>query len=123
MKTTKLVLGIISMVLFIFITFQSCATGLGNALEGNETDTSGSAGLFLAIFILIAGIVGVATRKSKGGGITAGVFYIVASIIGFANLGTFGDLVIWSVMSLIFGIVYILGSVLIKKPKELSNEN
>lgn len=43
--------------------------------------------------------------------------------IGFINLGTFSDLIVWSVMSLAFGLVFIIGSALMKKPKELSNEN
>ncbi|MCL2697676.1 MAG: hypothetical protein FWE74_06315 [Oscillospiraceae bacterium] len=111
MKNAKLIIGIISMVLFSVIMFQSCAVGVVNALEDNAEDTSGGAGSILAILILIAGIVGVVTRKSKGGGITAGVFYILAAVLGFANLGTFSDLVVWSVIALIFGIVFIAGSI------------
>lgn len=122
MKTTKTIIGIISMVLFVFITIQSCATGLSNALDDNLTDTSGAAGFFLALLMLIAGIVGVSTKNSKGGGITAGVFYLVAALIGFINLGTFGDLVIWSVLSLGFGLVFIIGSVVKKKPTQISSE-
>lgn len=123
MKIAKLVIGIISIVLFVFITIQSCAAGFVNMVEGNEMDTSGIAGFMLATLMLVAGIVGVSTRNSKGGGITAGVFYLVASAIGFINLGTFSDLIVWSVMSLAFGLVFIIGSALMKKPKVLSNEN
>ncbi len=116
MKTTKLVLGIISIVAFTVIMFQSCAAGLVNAIESNTSDTSGGAGVFLAFAMLIAGIVGITTRKSKGGGIAAGVFYAISALIGFTNLGTYGDLVVWSVLALIFGIVFIVGSVTMKKP-------
>lgn len=35
MKTSKLVVGIISIVLSILVAFQSCAAGLSNALESN----------------------------------------------------------------------------------------
>ena len=118
MKTAKLIIGIISIALFIIILFQSCATGVVNAIESND-DVSGSAGMLLAFAMLIAGIIGVAARNSKGGGITAGVFYVVAALIGFASLGTFGDLVVWSVLSLAFGIVFILGSINIKKKETL----
>ncbi|MDR0937496.1 MAG: hypothetical protein LBM98_12545 [Oscillospiraceae bacterium] len=110
MKTAKLIIGIISIVLFIFIMFQSCAVGVVNAIESNSDDLSGSAGVLLAFAMLIAGIIGIAARKSKGGGITAGIFYIVSALIGFVNLGTFGDLVVWSVVALVFGIVFIIGS-------------
>ena len=121
MKTAKLIIGIISIVLFMIITFQSCATGVVNALESNNEDISGSAGLLLAIAMLIAGIIGVAARKSKGGSITAGAFYILGAIIGFANLGTFGDLIVWSVLALIFGLVFILGTLFIKEKVAAAN--
>ena len=35
MKTWKLVSGILSIVLFVLVTFQSCAAGLSNALQEN----------------------------------------------------------------------------------------
>jgi len=114
MKTAKLIIGIISIVLFVIIMFQSCATGVVNALDNNNEDISGSAGLLLAIAMLIGGIIGIAARKSKGGSITAGAFYILGAIIGFANLGTFGDLIVWSVLSLAFGGLFIIGSILSK---------
>lgn len=122
MKTAKLVIGIISIVLFFVIAFQSCAVGIVNAVESNANDASGGAGMFLAFAMLVAGIVGITTRKSRGGGITAGMFYLLASLLGFTNLGTFGDLVVWSVLSLVFGIVFILGSVKMKKVEAPKSE-
>ena len=47
MKTAKLVIGIISMVLFVLVAFQSCAAGLGNALADNG-EVSGTSGMLLA---------------------------------------------------------------------------
>ena len=121
MKTAKLIIGIISIVLFLVIIFQSCAVGVVNVIESNADDTSGSAGVLLAFMMLIAGIVGIASRKSKGGGITAGVFYIISALIGFANLGTFGDLIAWSVLSLAFGVVFIVGSCRMKRNEKNPN--
>lgn len=110
MKTSRTVIGIISIILFVLITFQSCAAGLGNALAENG-ESSGSAGLFLALCMLIAGIVGVATRKSKGGAITSGCFYAIGGLIGIANVGSYGDLKIWSVLSFIFAAVFIITAI------------
>ena len=123
MKTTKLVIGIISMVLFVLVSFQSCAAGLGNALSDNG-EVSGTAGMLLAFCMLIAGIVGVATRKSKGGGIVAGVFYLFGGLLGIANYGSFSDLAIWAVLCFIFGAIFIIGSVRMKKenPKMKTTE-
>jgi len=115
MKTAKLIIGIVSIVFFNIIVFQSCAVGVMNFFESNSEDISGTAGILLAFAMLIAGIVGIATRKSKGGGITSGVFYLVGAIIGFENPGAFSDLAIWSVLSLIFGIFFIIGSAIMKK--------
>ena len=52
----KKVIGIISIVLFFIVGFQSCAAGLGNAIQNNN-EASGSAGIILAFFMLIAGII------------------------------------------------------------------
>lgn len=122
MKTTKLILGIISIVLFFMVSLQSCAAGLGNALSENG-EASGSAGLLLAFCMLIAGIVGLATRNSEknGGPFTAGFFYILGGMLAFANKGTYSDLGIWSVLAIAFGMVFIIGTILSKK-KEIDSD-
>ena len=102
MKVWKLVSGILSMVLFVVVTFQSCAVGLANSLSESE-EVSGTAGVLLAILMLAGGIVSVATRKSvkNGGNIALIVLFGLAALIGFMNHGTYSDLVIWSVWCLI----------------------
>ena len=101
MKVWKLVSGILSMVLFVVVTFQSCAVGLANSLSESE-EVSGTAGVLLAILMLAGGIVSVATRKSvkNGGNIALIVLFGLAALIGFMNHGTYSDLVIWSVWCL-----------------------
>lgn len=64
MKTAKLIIGIVSMVLTIVLFFQSSAVSFGDAISGAEESSAG-VGILLAILLLIAGIVGVATRKSR----------------------------------------------------------
>ncbi len=118
MKTARLVIGIISIVLFVVITFQSCAVGIGNTLQENG-EASGSAGFLLAICMLVAGIVGVAARKSKVGSIVAGAFYAFGGLIAIVNVGTYSDLQIWAVLSFIFAIVFILTGIL-QKEKQLA---
>ncbi|MCY1715229.1 hypothetical protein [Caproiciproducens galactitolivorans] len=107
MKTAKLVIGIVSIVLSVFVLFQSCAAGIGNAIANNG-ETSGSSGLFVAICLLIAGIVGIAARTAKGGAIASGIVYALGGLIGASNVGTYKDLAIWSVLSFIFAVVFIL---------------
>jgi hypothetical protein len=110
-RTAKLVCGIISIVVFMIIVFQSCAAGIVNVLESNIYDVSGTAGVLLAVLMLIGGIVGITTRNNKSGGITAGVFYFAGGIIGITSLGTFTDLIVWSIMALAFSLLFIVGSV------------
>ena len=102
MKTAKLVIGIVSMVLFLFIALQSCA-----------------AGLIVGSCMLIAAIVGVVTRKGgKGGAFTAGGFYLAGGMIGLICAGSYTDLYIWSTLSLIFGVVFIAGTIISTKKSD-----
>ena len=97
MKIWKLVSGILSIVLFVFVSFQSCAAGLANSLEENG-EISGSAGLIVAVLMLVGGIVSIVTRQSekKGGNIALIILFGLAALIGFAGSGSFSDLKIWS---------------------------
>ncbi len=116
MKTAKLIIGIVTIVLSGIIFFQSCAVGIGSALEESE-EVSGPAGMIVAVCMLIAGIVAIAARKGRAGGFVAGGFYLLGGIIGIANVGSFGDLKIWSVLSLLLAAVLILGGILGKGKK------
>ena len=119
MKTVKLIIGIISIVLSVVVLLQSCAVSVGDAMLENG-ETGGSAGVIMAVILLIAGIVAIATRKGKGGGIVAGVFYLIAGLLGKANVGTYTDLSIWSWMCIIFGVIFVLGSILFMKKENPS---
>lgn len=98
MKTWKLVSGILSIVLSVFVLFQSAIAGLSNVL--NEADEiSGSAGFFVSVFMLTAGIVSIVTRKSSnmGGDIAIMVLCSMGSVLGVLFAGTsFYDLYVWA---------------------------
>lgn len=107
MKTAKLTLGIISIVLSFIVLFQSCAAGaLSTLTESGEV--GGSAGFFLAICMIAAGIVGIVARRAKGGAIASAVLYILGGIVGIVAAGSFGDLIVWSVIAFIFAAVFII---------------
>lgn len=111
-STGRLTIGIISILLFVFITFQSCAVGVGNALMESEA-TSGSQGAITAFCYLIAGIVGIATRNipSKTGAFVAGGFYWVGALFTIGTGDTYGDLPLWGTLSVIFGLVFIISAI------------
>lgn len=118
MKIWRLVSGILSMVMFLIITVQSCAVGFVNAVEDNKDDTSGAGGVLVAFGLLVAGIVATALwkNKSKGGDISLIVLYGLTALMGFTNQGTFKDLVVWSSWALICAIMAAVA--LIKNSKE-----
>lgn len=118
MKTWKLVSGILSIVLFVFVAFQSCAAGLSNALMENG-ESGGSGGIMLAVLMLAGGIVSIATRGSegKGGNIALIVLFGLAAFFGFALAGSFSDLNIWAGWCLINAILAIISLIKDRKSK------
>lgn len=118
MKTWKLVSGILSIVLFIIVAFQSCTVGLVNTLEENG-EFGGSAGIIVAIMMMAGGIVSIATRKgSKGGNIALIILFGIATIVGFTLAGGYGDLNIWSAWCLINAIFAVIALITGKKSTE-----
>lgn len=108
MKTWKLVSGILSIVLFVFVTFQSCAAGVANTLEANG-EVGGSAGIIVAIMLLAGGIVSIVTRKGgKGGNIALIVLFGIGALCGFTLAGSYSDLYIWAAWCLICAVLAIV---------------
>ena len=121
MKIWKLVSGILSIILFAFVTLQSCAVGIGNTLTESE-ESSGSGGIFVAIMMLSGGIVSIATRKSqgKGGNIALIILFGLGALIGFSLAGNFADLNIWAGWCLINAILAVVA--IIKKKNKSEQE-
>lgn len=124
MKVWKLVSGILSIVLFVFVSFQSCAAGLSNALEANG-EASGTAGIMVAVFMLAGGIVSIATRKAqgKGGNIALIILFGIAALVGFTNYGSYSDLAIWSGWCLISAVLAVIAMITGKKKIEDGSGN
>ena len=99
MKTWKLVSGIISIVLSVFVVFQSMIAGLANALE-ESGQVSGSAGLVVSICMLCGGIVSIVSRKnnSKGTNIALIILFGLATLTGFVLAGNYSDLLLVSMV-------------------------
>ena len=115
MKTWKLVSGILSIVAFFMVAFQSCAAGIGNAMAENG-EVSGSAGIIVAIMILSGGIVSIATRKGgKGGNIALIVLFGIGALFGYVLAGSFSDLNIWATWCLINVVLAIVWLIKCKK--------
>ncbi len=114
--TAKLVIGIVSMVLFGLVALQSCAAGLSNILA-DKGEVSGTFGFLVALNLLITGIIAVAARYS-----TRKTPWIIAAILLWLNYffakmfgGSYKDLVVWGFLSFVIGVFYLLSSVRTKK--------
>ena len=115
-STGRLVIGILSIVLFVLITFQSCAAGLSNTMQENHA-SSGMQGFMLAFFMLIAGIIATCTRNShsKLGTMLPGLLYWLGALMTLGAGSTYGDLPIWGGVSFAFGLVFIIAEVKTKR--------
>lgn len=122
MKVSKLVIGIIMIVLSVFIVFQSGAAGLGNAMSGNG-EVSGSAGVMLAVMFLASGIVYIATRKRDGlgGDIACLIMLVIAALMGWTNAGSYSDLMIWSWLGFIIGVGFFVWHFVVNKKGQKQN--
>lgn len=109
MKTSKLIVGIISIVLSLFVGFQSCVAGVANSLDANG-ESGGSAGFLVSISFLIAGIIAICTRNGGKGGYVSAIFYILSGLIGLMLAGSYSDLYIWSFLGLAFGVICIIST-------------
>ena len=116
MKIWKLISGILSVVLSVFVVFQSGIAGLSNALEENG-ESGGSAGLILAVLMLTGGIISIVVhnKQSKGANIALVVLFGLAAAMGFGLAGSYSDLRIWAGWCLICAVLALVSLFLKKK--------
>lgn len=120
MKTTKLILGILTIIISCFVLFQSCSAGVANSLSENG-ESSGSGGALVSFLMLAGGITMIASHKntSKGGSVAGAIIFGISALIGFATAGTvFKDLKVWAGLCVILAIVNIIAVVRCKKNKD-----
>ena len=122
MKTTKLVIGIISIVLCCICFLQACALSIAESLM--DDNVGAAAGILVSFCMLIAGIITISTRNGGKGGYAAGGFYLAGAYIAFNNLENgYADLEIWMILSATFGIVMIFCTAKEEKNAQKEQEN
>lgn len=117
MKTTKLVVGILMIVLSVFIFIQGSITNLGNAIFDNESST-GSAGIGIAFIMLTTGIIYIVTRNKTKLFSDAINFTLLTlgAIFGFSSYdGTYPDLIIWATLSILIGVGFLVWHIFLNK--------
>jgi ABC-type multidrug transport system permease subunit len=122
-ETPRLVIGVITIVLFFLFQFQSCVASAGEFFQSifaDEAGTSGITGYIMSFFFLIAGIVTIVCRKNKGGAIAAGIIYVICGLGTMKeDFSYFTDLAFYCFLSFAFGGIMIIGGALQKNKNVL----
>lgn len=124
MKTTKLIVGILQIIIAAFIVFQSAAVGIGHAME-DSSDAGGSVGMVVALLYLVSGIVYLATKKSKS--MTADticmIINVLAWIFAINNAHDYTDLAIWGWLAFIIGVGFFFWHLFTRKSSNSDSNN
>lgn len=117
MKTTKLVVGILQILMAVMILVQSCAVGASHAMEDKTSDAGGSVGFIVAILFLATGITYLASRKSLklGGDIAGLIMMLIAWVMGIVNAHDYQDLLIWGWLAFIIGVGFFVWHFMVNK--------
>lgn len=103
----KKLIGILSIILFIIDEFDSCAVDLGNVLGGVKK-VDGTAGMVLGLFMLVAGIISLCSKKYRGRIIAAIIFYCASAFIGYCNIDSFSEIRVWITVNILFAALLLI---------------
>ena len=124
MKVTKLVVGILQIIIAVYIVFQSMTLGVVHAFE-NSSDAGGTAGMITAILFITTGIVYISTRKSPklGGDIAGLVMMLITWISAITNAHDYGDLQLWGWLAFIIGVGFFVWHLIANKKAKKAKNN
>ncbi|MDN5360541.1 MAG: hypothetical protein PWQ84_1604 [Thermotogaceae bacterium] len=110
----RIAVMIISIVLIVFIGFQSCALSFFGGFIDEETQESGSSGIIVAL--LFAFVAAFALKFPK----VSMVFCVLIALISFsiASGGIYEDMYVWGTISIILAVMSLFGSREFKKKTE-----
>lgn len=116
MKVTKIVVGIIMIVLAIIIFVQSIVKGFGNPISAIRV-YAGTAELIVALLYLASGIVYIATCGIDGlGGDIAGLSMMLISwILGLLTFKIYLPLQLWAWLALIVGVGFFVWHIILNR--------
>ena len=115
MKILRIVVGILSLVAILAIGLQACSAA-NAAIDGTTPAAVGAAaftaGLFLSVGFLIAGVTSLATRKHNGGGIAAGSFYVLANLFVGGGGADGAGFILWMALGWLFAALLVFGGLI-----------
>ena len=81
MKDIRLIIGIVTIMLFVFVAFQSC----GAYATVKSSNGIGNIGIIISFVALIAALICINTRDAYSGAFISVVFYALAGFLGLFN--------------------------------------
>ena len=101
MRTWKIVSGIFSILISLFVLLQSFANGTWSTLI-RTGEASGTAGVIVSLALFTGGAASLAVRNgSRSGDIALSVLFGISAVAGITMAGDAGDLIVWAIWSLL----------------------
>ena len=103
----KKAIGVVTIMLFLVVEFNSCAVNLANSLGGIKK-VDGTAGMILGLFMLVGGIISLCSKVYRGRIIAAIIFYCAAGVIGYYNINSYHEIKIWMLFNAGFAVMLLI---------------
>lgn len=116
MKDIRLIIGIVTIMLFVFVVFQSC----GAYATVKSSNGIGNIGIMISFVALIAALICINTRDAYtySGAFISAVFYALAGFLGLFNFTNHKIVFVYGFMFIMFSIFSVLIGI---KQKNASN--
>lgn len=111
MKDIRLIIGIVTIMLFVFVAFQSCGAYA-------TVKSSNGIGIIISFVALIAALICINTRDAYSGAFISAVFYALAGFLGLFNFTNHKIVFVYGFMFIMFSIFSVLIGI---KQKNASN--
>ena len=112
MKDIRLIIGIVTIMLFVFVAFQSCGA------YATVKSSIGNIGIIISFVALIAALICINTRDAYSGAFISVVFYALAGFLGLFNFTNHKIVFVYGFMCIMFSIFSVLIGI---KQKNASN--
>ncbi|WP_287793844.1 hypothetical protein [Megamonas sp.] len=114
MKDIRLIIGIVTIILFVFVVLQSC----GAHAIVQSSNGIGNIGIIISFIALIAALICINTRDAYSGAFISAVFYALAGFLGLFNFTNHKIVFVYGFMFIMFSIFSVLIGI---KQKNASN--
>lgn len=106
MRIVRVIIGVSSLVLGIYLIFQSFDVVIISMFSGGGSSWFFSA--LVGICLIIAGTINLISESNSISGIVSIIIYFVSGVLGIIGADIYKDLLVWSSATLILGLIALL---------------